>query len=74
MFLRVLRALKRTQNTQKHVLQLSVAEGDQPVREYFPYRSTDLGKEPARSRLTAKLTMSIVSLVYSTLLHINGHG
>src|SRR5438046_2135955 len=34
MFLCVLRALQRTQNTQKHVLQLSVAEGDQPVRDY----------------------------------------
>jgi len=64
----VLRALKRTQNTQKHVLQLSVAFGDQPVREYFPYRSTDLGKEPCMlpcSRLTARLTMSIVSLVHT---------
>ena len=34
MFLCVLPALKRRQNTQKHVLQLSVAEGDPSARNY----------------------------------------
>ena len=38
MFVCILRALTRTQNTYKHVLQLGVAAGDPPVRVYCPYR------------------------------------
>ncbi len=37
MFVCILRALKRTQNTHKHVLHLGVACGDPPVRVYCPY-------------------------------------
>src|SRR5207248_10900194 len=37
MFVCILRALMRTQNTHKHVLQLVVAAGDPPVRDYYPY-------------------------------------
>jgi len=36
MFVCILRALTRTQNTHKHVLQLGVAFGDPPVRVIAP--------------------------------------
>ena len=48
MFLCLLRARQRPQKTQKHLLQLGVACGDPPVREYCS--TVSKGAETAKNR------------------------